>query len=277
MLGIAIGSSDDRIEALLGEARTLSEEAGAHRLTRGATELLARRGELRGAAFCDVVRPTVPSAAASVAPAEPAVDTRGTTRSLLTREGDYWTVGDEASPFRLKDSKGLRHLALLLSAPNTEWYAADLVAAETGAAGTTLGAGAAGGAGLTTADLGDAGAALDEQAKAAYRNRLEDLREELEEAESFGDPERASAARAELDFVAQELSSAVGLGGRDRKAASASERARVNVTRALRSAISRIRENDEALGHHLESAVKTGTFCSYAPEPWARVEWRLGS
>jgi tetratricopeptide (TPR) repeat protein len=275
MLGLTTNAADQPIDALLHEARALSEEVGTHRLTHGANELLARRNDLRGAAFCDIVRTTVPSTRTPVEAVAAPAAVQETTGSLLIREGEYWTVGDEAAPFRLKDSKGLRHLALLLSAPDTEWYAADLVAAESGSAGTTIGASAAADAGLTTADLGDAGAALDEQAKAAYRTRIDDLREELEEAESFSDPERASAARAELEFVTQELSAAVGLGGRDRKAASASERARVNVTRALRAAVARIREHDEALGHHLESAVKTGTFCSYAPEPWSRVEWRL--
>ena len=60
--------------------------------------------------------------------------------------------------------------------------------------------------------------ALDTQAKAEYRARLEDLRADIEEAEAFNDPERAARAREEMDFIAQELSSAVGLGGRDRRA-----------------------------------------------------------
>ena len=41
----------------------------------------------------------------------------------------------------------------------------------------------------------DSGPALDPEAKAAYRQRLEGLREDLTEAESFNDPERAAAAR----------------------------------------------------------------------------------
>ena len=67
------------------------------------------------------------------------------------------------------------------------------------------------------AGTGDAGPALDSQAKAEYRSRLEDLRAEIEEAESFNDPERAARAREEMDFIAHELSAAVGLGGRDRQ------------------------------------------------------------
>ena len=51
----------------------------------------------------------------------------------------------------------------------------------------------------------------------------------------------------------------MGLGGRDRPTGSAAERARVNVTRALRTAIDRVTEHDPGLGHHLRTCVRTGT------------------
>ena len=123
------------------------------------------------------------------------------------------------------------------------------------------------------AGTGDAGPALDSQAKAEYRSRLEDLRAEIEEAEAFNDPERAARAREEMDFIAHELSAAVGLGGRDRRVASAAERARVNVTRALRREIRRIADEDAGLGRELETTVRTGTFCAYEPDPRRPVAW----
>jgi class 3 adenylate cyclase/tetratricopeptide (TPR) repeat protein len=186
-------------------------------------------------------------------------------RALFRREGEYWTVEHGDSALRLRDSKGLGYLATLFASPDVEIAAADLVAG--GARGATTAQ-----EGLTvTADVGDAGELLDEAAKTSYRERIEELRAELEEAESWNDPERVAAAREELDFLSHELASAVGLGGRDRKAASASERARVNVTRAIRSALKRIGENDAELGRRLEAAVKTGTFCCYSPTPELEV------
>jgi hypothetical protein len=122
---------------------------------------------------------------------------------------------------------------------------------------------------------GDAGALLDPQAKREYRARLEDLRAEIEEAESFNDPERAARAREEMEFIARELSSAVGLGGRDRKAASNAERARVNVTRAVKGVIRRIAADDESLGRELETTVHTGYFCRYEPDPRRPVTWQV--
>ncbi|MFL5868960.1 MAG: ATP-binding protein [Thermoleophilaceae bacterium] len=171
----------------------------------------------------------------------------------------------ENGALRLRDSKGLRYLATLFENPDVELAAADLVGGGTRAA-------AAPEEGLSVAaGLGDAGELLDDSAKAAYRERIEELRGELEEAESWGDPERAAGAREELDALTEQIASAVGLGGRDRKAASSSERARVNVTRAIRSALKRIAENDPDLGRRLEAAISTGTFCSYRPVPGLEV------
>ena len=73
---------------------------------------------------------------------------------------------------------------------------------------------------------------LDAQAKEAYRRRLAEIEEDIEEAQAMGDDERAAQAAAERDFLVRELARAVGLGGRDRRAGSASERARASVTRA---------------------------------------------
>jgi hypothetical protein len=118
-------------------------------------------------------------------------------------------------------------------------------------------------------DTGDAGPMLDATAKAAYRRRLEDLRDAAEEARGFGDPARAERAEAEIEAIEGEIARAVGLGGRDRKASAAAERARVNVTMRIRKAIARIEENSSTLGHHLKTCVKTGIFCGYVPPPGA--------
>lgn len=176
-------------------------------------------------------------------------------RAAFYRRGDIWTIASGACTFQLKDAKGLRHLARLLATPRVEIHALDLVGGSGGG--------------------GDAGPALDTAAKAAYRRRIEELEEEIDEADSFHDPERATRARMELEFVAQELAGAVGLGGRDRRTGSDTERARVNATRALRSALDRIADNDPELGRRLGRAVRTGTFCVYDPDPRDEVEWDL--
>ncbi len=113
---------------------------------------------------------------------------------------------------------------------------------------------------------GDAGEVLDETAKDAYRRRLAELDELIGEAERFNDIGRASQLGVERDMLVEQLAQAVGLGGRDRRAVSVSERARVNVTRAIRSAIRRIGEVDRDAGHYLDDTVVTGAYCVFDPQ-----------
>jgi hypothetical protein len=172
----------------------------------------------------------------------------------LTLEGEYWTVAYEGATFRLKDSLGLRYLAHLMDAPDREIHVLDLVGRVGG-----------GGPDGQTVDVGDSGELLDDDARQSYRLRLEDLRETLAEAESFGDVTRAARAREEIDFLATELGRAVGLGGRSRRAGTAAERARSAVQRRLKNAIQRIAESSPTLGVFLIRNVKTGNYCSFRP------------
>jgi tetratricopeptide (TPR) repeat protein len=190
---------------------------------------------------------------------------------LFRKEGEYWSVAYERDRFRLKDTKGLRYLAALLGEPHREWHVLDLVAADSVGHKTVPLTSSP--EGPTAIASGDAGAFLDPEAKAAYKKRLDQLEDDIAEADAFGDFERASRAQEEREYLIRELAGAVGLGGRDRKAASAAERARVNVTRAIKSSLGRIAQNSPALGRHLSATVHTGTFCSYTPDPRSPVGW----
>jgi tetratricopeptide (TPR) repeat protein len=199
-------------------------------------------------------------------------------RNRFRREGEYWTVRYEGSVALLKDAKGLRHLAQLLGNPGREFHAIDLEVAETrsqrpapSAARDRAGTGEL----QVRPDLGDAGELLDTKAKAAYKARLDELAAELDEAERFGDPGRAAKAGAERDFLVDELARAVGLGGRDRRAASHAERARLNVTRAIRAAMANLARANPSLGRHLAATIRTGRYCSYTPDPRAPISWEL--
>ena len=122
-------------------------------------------------------------------------------------------------------------------------------------------------AGLQSSDLGDAGEVLDPQARAAYKRRLEDLRDELAEAQAFNDEARIERLEQEIEFLTQELASAYGLGGRKRKAASAAQRARVNVTLSIKNVLKKIDKQHPSLALYFSTTIKTGTFCSHTPDP----------
>jgi tetratricopeptide (TPR) repeat protein len=190
-------------------------------------------------------------------------------RNVFRRDGDYWTLVFGGSTVHVRDLKGLRYLARLLGEPSRELHVLDLVAAETN--GVALADGAA----ARPAAFGDAGEMLDARAKAAYRRRLAEIEEDIEEAHASGDAAREAQADLERDFLIRELSRAVGLSGRGRRAGDASERARAAVTRAVRQAMARIDEQLPELGEHLDRTIRTGTYCSYQPDPRAPADWDL--
>jgi hypothetical protein len=185
----------------------------------------------------------------------------------MIREEGFWLIGYAGGHQRVPDSLGLRYLHLLVRNPGLELAATDLVrlAASVGSGGGRLATADARAGGLHDQSATADDDILDAQAREAYRQRLGSLEEELAEADEWHDTERASRLRAEQDFLIRELAAATGLGGRPRRLGSETERARLNVTRAIRTAISRIRDRAPGLGAHLERAIRTGTRCSYSP------------
>jgi tetratricopeptide (TPR) repeat protein len=215
-----------------------------------------------------------PSAAppAHVEHHDPPDERQVTSLNVFRREGDYWTVIFDGHTVRVRNLKGMRHLARLLADPGREHHVLDLAADETSRS-------AQADSGPTTnlprSPLGDAGEILDAQAKDAYRRRLTEIDDDIEQARATGDAERAAQADTERDFLVRELARAFGLSGRGRRAASASERARAGVTRAVRHAIARIGEHHPQLGEHLSRTIRTGTYCAYLPDPRAPAGWRF--
>ena len=121
---------------------------------------------------------------------------------------------------------------------------------------------------------GDRQQVFDQRALEQYKRRIEDLRAELEEAERNNDPERAARAREELDFILDEIGR-VTPSRVPKVIPGEAERARVNVTKAIKSAITKIREHDASLGHHLDHDIRTGTYCAYEPDHSTAPRWIL--
>ena len=189
--------------------------------------------------------------------------------ATLARDDAWWTAGCGDTSVRLHDSKGLRYLAELVRHPGTERHALDLVDIVEGVP--------AGDTGLDRRRLGDAGVLLDAQGRAAYRHRIAELRDAVEDALDVEDDDRAAQLQTELDALVGELARAFGLGGRDRKAASVAEKARLNVTRALRSALAKLAEALPEPGAVLDRRVRTGLFCAYEPHPDDEALWSVQS
>jgi hypothetical protein len=162
------------------------------------------------------------------------------------RDGRLWRIRAGGGEAVVADTVGVRYLAELVANPGVEIMAVELAGRE-----QPLGR--------------PRQPVLDGAAKRAYRRRLEELGDELADAEACADLERAARARATLDHYVDELARASGLGGRDRCFPDDIERARVSVQKAIKRALAVIADADPCVGRHLSMRIVTGARCVYRP------------
>ena len=194
LLAAALGRLDDAVEHL-GRAVDLNGQMGGRPWSAHSQHdlggILRRRagpGDVERADGLDSAALTTAShlgmALADAIEWKPAagIDPRESDATISTatfrNEGEYWTIEFGSDAFRLRDSRGMRHLARLLASPGHEIHALEL--ARTGAVDALAGPV---GEELRGDGLGDAGPRLDATAITAYKSRLEELRDELTEAE----------------------------------------------------------------------------------------------
>jgi tetratricopeptide (TPR) repeat protein len=191
--------------------------------------------------------------------AEPSRPVRATAREVhFRRHGALRVVAFSTPAVTVPDLVGYRYLELLLARPGDEISCLDLIAHENG--------------GVRSTQLGLP--ALDDEARECYRRRLLDVEEDIATATAMNDLGRVELAERDKDFLVAELARAVGFGGRIRQVGSDAERARTSVYRALRYAIKQLAVVDPTLGQHVSRSVRTGSWCSYAPDPLAPLTWR---
>jgi hypothetical protein len=171
-------------------------------------------------------------------------------KAQCVRYGAMWLLTAAGRRMTIGDSLGVRYLATLLSNPGAEISVLDLAQQQP--------------PGRTAAAPADQ-ELLDEDARRAYRHRITELQQQIDEAESDSDPIRAEAARSELDWLVTELGHATGLAGRSRAFPTDAERARSSVQKAIRRALVRIGTADPEIRAYLEATIVTGIRCSYRP------------
>src|SRR6202040_2149878 len=89
--------------------------------------------------------------------------------------------------------------------------------------------------------------------------------------------ELAERAEQEFEALTKELSRAVGLGGRNRRGAAGSGQAPARNTKTSKAVVRRIAEANSRLGDMLSRCIKTGTFCSYQPDPEFPIGWEFAA
>ncbi|MES2921217.1 MAG: hypothetical protein V4819_06715 [Verrucomicrobiota bacterium] len=170
--------------------------------------------------------------------------------NIFRKEGTLWIACFEHEVAHLPEVRGYQDIARLLAQPAAETHCIALAG--------------------RSADTGRGTEVLDERARLAYRERLRELDEELEEAEAANDPARTERLENEKEQLIDEIRKATGLGGRDRKMGDSVERARTAVTWRIRNAIKKLEPAHPALARHLGHSIRTGVFCSYTPEKETR-------
>ena len=238
------------------------DRAEAQVEARAATALLARVDVVVAAADAAVLRRLGVEHTSVPGPAARRV-------AKLKRDGAWWTAGCADTSVRLRDTKGMRYLADVVAHPGVERHAFDLVDLVEGVPGAETG--------IDRRRLGDAGQLLDARSRSLYRRRVAELRDEVEDALAAEDDARAAKAQAELDAFVAELARAFGMSGRERKASSAAEKARVNVTRAMRTAITNLAEALPEPAAVIDRRIRTGLFCVYEPHADDKVLWVVQS
>jgi tetratricopeptide (TPR) repeat protein len=188
--------------------------------------------------------------------------------------GDTRTISYLGTTIQMRDLKGFRYLERMLADRGREFHVLDLVAGDRSgdAAHEPSGLQAADHDGFTDGFSGGI-PLLDDVAREAYRRRLAEIDDDIEDAIRMNDPGRAELARDDRDYVVAELTRSVGLGGRSRTFGGAAERARTSVSRSLRYALERLGRHHPALAAHLERSVQTGTYCRYDPDPASTIDW----
>jgi len=178
-----------------------------------------------------------------------------TTSATLLAQGGVWHIAFNGASVHVPDFKGLWHLRELVSRPRQPLSALSLMGATS----------------EEPLAVGDAGPLLDREALRQYRKRLAELDDELDEAEAQHDVAGHAKRTAEREALVAELARATGLGGKPRRTGSPSEKARVNVTRTIRHAITYLSTALPPLAQHLDESLVMGVTCCY--EPQANIAW----
>jgi non-specific serine/threonine protein kinase len=249
--------------------RSERDDAERSRLLASKAGLLAERH-----ALVETARRAETLRGAEAHPPAPAEVSGGARVVSFVRDGDVWQIGHDPT-FRLRHSKGLGYLEQLLRTPGREHHVLDLTSGAASDASTVRIKPADPDVGWQDAAGAIPEAGLDDEARRSYQLRLRELRREVELADASNESARGEQARSEIELLTRELAGAYGIGGRARPSHSAAERARQSVTKALRTAIVRVGQEQAELGAHLERALLTGVYCSYDPDPSSRLIWRF--
>lgn len=172
-------------------------------------------------------------------------DRPGLPRYAIVKRGDLWEMSFDGRSMIAIELKGFYDLARMLATPEKDFHCTELMGTGLFAEGEPV---------------------FDEKAKRAYRKRLQELKEEIDELDLLHNHDRRTQLQMEYDSLMRHLTTALGIGGKRRKTNDPVEKVRSAVTWRVRKAIQRIEKEHPSFGKHLAVSIKTGVFCAYRPE-----------
>jgi hypothetical protein len=175
---------------------------------------------------------------------------------VFQRKGKHRMVAFNSEIEITAETNGTWYIEQLLTKPNIAFRCTHLEALQAGLAEET--------------STGSIGEVVDMETLKGYRDRLQEIDEEFEEATSFNDPARQEKLGNERQAILNQIKSAQGLGGRVRQKFDA-ERSRKTVCKAISRAIEAIEKVHPELGLHLHKSINLGLEVSYSPD--VVIDW----
>jgi len=200
--------------------------------------------------------------------------------AIWQRMGSQWRLVFRGHEAYVQDRLGVRYLAHLLGAPNTEISVLDLFNRERGGrkpadALSDIAVQQA----MAEKQMRSGGSGeLDTPKERAIRRllrQIDALRTEHETALDLGETNYASTLADQLETLDARLSGAYADLLGNNRLSDQFKRQRQAVTKAIRSAIRLIGEAHPQLGRHLHASVRVALLCSYWPDPPVHWELRL--
>ena len=199
-------------------------------------------------------------------------------RNVFAQQGGLWTLAFRGHTVQVSHSAGLQYIVGLLRRPREEFHTTTMSSEQWVPA--PVGTQRVSPRGLPEEVL-DAGLhplrieadelQIDARTKREIQDRLKILQEGLAQAEARGDQASVADLREESDALSKYLRGAIGRGGRVRPVPGPGEKSRQSVTQAIRRSLRTIETVHPELGQHLRRSLRTGTFCSYNPDP--QLSW----
>ena len=187
--------------------------------------------------------------------------------------GEYWNITFNQKTVAVKNTKGIGYIEYLIRNKGKEVHVSDLFyainpkdAAHSNESLSDMSEEQLAAEGFILSSLGDSFELLDEKAKATLKLRIEQLNDQIEEAEQFDDMEKQEKLEAEKDQIVARLSADMGLGGKSRLSNSPIEKTRKSVEKRISADIKKLQETFPEFAEHLQS-IQTGTMCQYKPVP----------